>query len=475
MITLEQLSGQVGGIVFGTVFVVFGLISATIAAIRREKTMQIVFSLSVWSGMYGIRLLILTPAVKLILPQLVQSFIPYLDVGISYFTLVFALLAWQNFTLGLIRQYIQIAIAAGIVVGLLGIGWFMVTGSKETFMIYNSLLAASVLVILVIVLTIKRLSDKYLILPNRGVLLFGTLLFAGEALYSNLSRFFGYPTWPITGWLGFAVFLVSLSFVAARIVFKNERRLYAIEVELETARQIQSSILPALVPDLENLVIYAAYKPMAAVAGDFYDFICIDSQRNGFFVADVSGHGVPAALIASMIKIAIHSVLDVADKPSEVMRRLCNILGAQLKGQFVTAAYLYVDTSTGKALYSAAGHPPLLYWNSAIQQLQSIESNGLLLGFLKDQDYPEKEIIFKGGDRFILYTDGLTEVENTNEQLFGEYRLPDIIRNQTGKSAKQLGENMLQELKLWQTSQDLQQDDITWIIIDISEPHRKKK
>ena len=467
MMTLEQLSSQVSSIIFGTLFFMFGLIAASIAIIRRGKGMRIVIWLGVWSGMYGLRLLKLTPAFSSILPGLFQMVIPFMDVAVSYLTLVFALFAWLDLTHGIVRVYIKTILVSGFVVAAAGIGWFLITGSKETFMLYNSLLAASVLIMLLIVIIAKRLSEKFLVLPERGILAVGTLIFAGEALYSNLSRLFGYPTWPVLGWLGFAVFLFSLSFVAAKMVFNNERRLFAIEVELDTARQIQYSILPASVPDLENLSVHALYQPMDAVAGDFYDFIYVDSQHCGFFVADVSGHGVPAALIASMLKIAIHSVRDSADDPGQVMKRLCNILGNQLKGQFVTAAYLFIDTKKGIARYSAAGHPPLLYWDSAAQQVLSIESNGLLLGFLKDQEYPVKEIKYKNSDRFILYTDGLTEAENLYEQLYGEYRLNDLIRSHSTDSALQLGEHMLQELKLWQNSPLLQQDDITWIIIDI--------
>ena len=99
---------------------------------------------------------------------------------------------------------------------------------------------------------------------------------------------------------------------------------------------------------------------MTAVAGDFYEFVPVHRNRVGFLVADVSGHGVPAALIAAMLKVAMQSVLSSADNPREVLCRLNCILSAQLRGQFVTAAYLWVDTENYKASYSAAGHPPLL-------------------------------------------------------------------------------------------------------------------
>ena len=175
------------------------------------------------------------------------------------------------------------------------------------------------------------------------------------------------------------------------MIFDSERRLITIDNEMETGRQIQSSILPDKVPELDNLNIAVAYYPMTSVAGDFYDFIEINKIETGFLVADVSGHGVPAALICSMIKIAMQSVITSAHDPGEVLRLLGSILGNQLHGQFVTAAYLYINSEIRQARYAAAGHPPILYWNSVAEPVEQIESNGLVIGVLKETTYPVRE------------------------------------------------------------------------------------
>src|SRR5207245_9268431 len=127
-------------------------------------------------------------------------------------------------------------------------------------------------------------------------------------------------------------------------------------------------------------------RAMTAVAGDFYEFIPVDRKRVGFLVADVTGHGVPAALIASMIKVAMQSVVPCAHDPREVLRGLNRILFRQLHDQFVTAAYFLVDTQNRKALYSAAGHPPLI--RSRGGNLERIESNGIVFGVIPEPDYP---------------------------------------------------------------------------------------
>ena len=117
----------------------------------------------------------------------------------------------------------------------------------------------------------------------------------------------------------------------------------AIRKELEIARQIQASILPDHMPRVTGLQIAVRYLPMTEVAGDFYDFLLVDDRRLGILIADVSGHGVPAALVASMVKIAIAAQAPHADDPAKVMNGLNSILAGKLHGQFVTAAYLYLD------------------------------------------------------------------------------------------------------------------------------------
>ena len=215
-----------------------------------------------------------------------------------------------------------------------------------------------------VILAVPRLSRKYLILPNRAVMIVGTLVFATDALFFNLAGLFHYQTYRITGSLGLAALLFSFGYVGVQMALSGERRLHSIESELAIAQEIQASILPGKNPEVKNLAVAAAYRPMTAVAGDFYDFIAVDESRAGFLVADVTGHGVPAALIASMIKVAIQSLAPYADDPSEVLSGLNRILFAQLRAQLVSAAYLWIDTERRRALYSAAGHPPLLHWRA---------------------------------------------------------------------------------------------------------------
>src|SRR5271154_2836479 len=140
------------------------------------------------------------------------------------------------------------------------------------------------------------------------------------------------------------------------------RQLLAINVELEMARQIQLSILPRSTPKIQGLEIAAQYLPMTSVAGDFYDFIVVDEKHLGILVADVSGHGMPAALIASMLKIALAAQEPHAADPAQVLLGLNQALCGKFQRHYVTAAYLFVDMLKGTLRYAGAGHPPMMLW-----------------------------------------------------------------------------------------------------------------
>jgi len=148
-----------------------------------------------------------------------------------------------------------------------------------------------------------------------------------------------------------------------------------------------------------------------------------------------------------------------------VLRGLNRILWTQLRGQLVSAAYLWLDTEGGRASYSAAGHPPLLRWRSG--ELERIESNGLLFGVMSDSDYPVRDMPLNPGDRFLLYTDGATEPENAKGQMFGDHKLEAVLRDVQSRPPSEVSTCLLREIGSWQPSQTSQQDDITLIVIDV--------
>jgi len=161
----------------------------------------------------------------------------------------------------------------------------------------------------------------------------------------------------------------------------------------------------------------------------------------------------------------MQSVVTCADEPGLVLRGVERALFGQLRGQYISAAYLWLDTESHEALYSAAGHPPLLHWSR--DKLESIESNGLVFGVQSGCDYPVRELSITTGDRFLLYTDGLIEPENIKGESFGDRRLEEVVRLNQLRPPSELSDRLLSELRGWQPASAVQQNDITLIVIDV--------
>jgi len=245
------------------------------------------------------------------------------------------------------------------------------------------------------------------------------------------------------------------------------QQLTAIQKELETARQIQQSILPETLPQIAGLDIAARYVPMTAVAGDFYDFIPLDDKRLGILVADVSGHGMPAALIASMLKIALAAQCDNAADPARVLQGLNQALCGKFQHHYVTAAYAFLDMEKRTLTYSGAGHPPMLMWNSS--GVRDVQENGLFLGKFDFATYTSVEIPFAPGDWALLYTDGISETANPAELEFGSERLRPCLTAQPDASADAFANRLLSELATWSArgqGEDLD-DDLTLIALHV--------
>lgn len=246
------------------------------------------------------------------------------------------------------------------------------------------------------------------------------------------------------------------------------RQLVAINIELEMARQIQLSILPRDTPKLEGLDIVARYLPMASVAGDFYDFIIIDEKRVGILIADVSGHGLPSALIASMLQVALTAQVPHASDPARVLSGLNQALCGKFEYNFATAAYLFVDMERKVMTYAGAGHPPLLFWSKSAGKASEVMENGPFLGMFPEAIYSSLQFLVETNDRLVLYTDGIPETKNPLDQEFGTARFKRFIESNHGLAVHQFADGLLDELSRWseQPRGQGQQDDITVLTID---------
>ena len=245
------------------------------------------------------------------------------------------------------------------------------------------------------------------------------------------------------------------------------QQLLAINNELELARQTQLSILPKDTPRLPGLEIAARYMPMSAVAGDFYDFVMVDEKHVGILIADVSGHGLSAALVASMLKSALPAQLPHASDPARVLSGLNQALFGKFEAHYVTAAYVFVDMANNTVSYAGAAHPPLLWWHANTQHASECLENGLMLGPFRDSTYSAMTFAWEKGDEIILVTDGILEARDSSGDQFGMDRLRTTIESNHALSANAFADALLAGLSTWSetTIGPGQTDDITLIVL----------
>jgi sigma-B regulation protein RsbU (phosphoserine phosphatase) len=292
------------------------------------------------------------------------------------------------------------------------------------------------------------------------------LALALSALYQNL---------PVIGILPKVAFLEPLAmifllgtflFVSATRSLRMESSLIAIRNELDIARQIQSALLPRLEGAIGGVEVHSRYSPAGSVAGDFYDVLS-DGHGLGVLIADVSGHGVPAALSASMMKVALRAQAGQMAHPEEVLAGLNKTLCGTLQDQYITAAYVYCDTERHELRYAGAGHPPVLLWRSGARKVEALEENGLFLGPFPKAEYASLCTAFEPGDRCLLYTDGLVEASNHKGEEFGAERLSEFLARNSGLEANAACSALLDTVTAWLGGGlESQQDDITFVVVE---------
>jgi len=299
---------------------------------------------------------------------------------------------------------------------------------------------------------------------DQQILRAGFFLFLIFVIHTNLRSLGVLKDTPDLEFIGFSIFLLCLGYVAMARTQRNEERLLALNKELEIARDIQARLLPQKGLAMNGLAAASVYVPASSVAGDFYDFV----PRNGglgVLIADVSGHGVPAALSASMVKVAIRAQQEWAEDPEQVLRGLNSVLCGNLEGQFVTAGYLYLDPGRGAMAYGGAGHPPLLIWRARSRTVETLEENGLVLGLFAEGAYRSAHAGLEPGDRFVLYTDGILEAPSPSGEEFGMERLKGFVEQHSGRVPQEFCDSLVERLKSWCGRNSAAHDDLTVIVV----------
>ena len=233
--------------------------------------------------------------------------------------------------------------------------------------------------------------------------------------------------------------LLRLKNANAELFEKNR----LIKRELEAAKKIQQYIIPSDFSFIDYPVISGVYKPIEDIGGDFFDCYKIDSEKCAFLIADVTGHGIPAALTMTMAKMLFSMNAPRFEKSGSLMKEINRqIKGTLLDTQYITAFYLIYDRASERLTYSNAGHTRALLFRESKNQVIALDSYGLFIGISDDTEYEEKNAPVNRGDRLFIYTDGITEAKNSTGEDFGELRLAKFIRENSSLK----GENFCSEL-----------------------------
>ncbi len=242
------------------------------------------------------------------------------------------------------------------------------------------------------------------------------------------------------------------------------KRVREMEEDLSLARSVAHNLMPVRIPPLPNARFETLFRPIADMGGDFFEFVVLP-DRLGLFICDVAGHGIPATLVATIVKIVLGNAAMDATSPGDLLCRLNDQLLQTVRDRFVTAVYATIDLRTLQMRFSSAGHiPPLLVRQGMIVPL---EASGPLLGAFHKEHWEEAVIDLKEGDRLFFYSDGITDCWNPSGDHFGEDRLlKRLIADQAAPSRLML-DRLYQEICEFTQGRPFT-DDITAFAIDVT-------
>ena len=342
-------------LLLGSILIAASLLALVVFKFRRKTEDRGLLWFGLFTGLYGLRLLCSADLFQLATDPVPRQFWSYFRAAITYSISPVGVIFLGYFFPGAptLRRLVPWLVAfAGI-----GVVTDQILRKPNSLQLLNNVIVIAWFLLLLAALYRKQTAE------NLRVVRAWAIVFAAAVLITNFWAFYDRNLPALVADLepiAFAGFLASLGAVVVRRLFQNEEQLIALNKELEVARKIQASILPRETPQSHLVSFATRYLSMTAVAGDFYDFLLVDENRFGVLIADVSGHGVPAALGASMVKIAVSAQLPHAEDPALVLAGMNRILCGKMQSQFVTAAYLFLDLENGYLQYGAAGHPPLL-------------------------------------------------------------------------------------------------------------------
>jgi len=241
--------------------------------------------------------------------------------------------------------------------------------------------------------------------------------------------------------------------------------------ELEIAAEIQESLLPTRLPQLGGLSMAVSSIPASEVGGDFYDFITIDDRHLIIIIGDVSGKGIPAAMLTSVTRTMLRVEAMRGEPPHKIIQQANNVLHQDLgrTEAFVTVFVAMIDTLEGKFTYASAGHTPTLLWQAETGEIQQLKATSPPIGIIGFQDSRSHSFDLQPSDTLVFYTDGITEAHASNDDLFGLDRLVYIVESRAGDPPEALQQYIRSEVLNF-ARHNSRRDDATLLVVKIL-PH----
>jgi serine phosphatase RsbU (regulator of sigma subunit) len=237
------------------------------------------------------------------------------------------------------------------------------------------------------------------------------------------------------------------------------------EREFALAQETQESLFPRVIPEFDNFHIHAFNRPTRYVGGDFYDFLQLSSGEWMGVLADVSGKGISAALLSSMVLGALSTEFRAASHAAEVLNRVNTLLYEKsLPWQFVTL-FLILLNADGAGHFISAGHNPAFIFRSAPGTIEQLDAGHYFLGMFDFASYESRALQLGKGDILVVYSDGLTDAESPTGEAFGEARLREIIQNESPFGGDAVRRRFTQAIEAF-TEGLPQGDDITFVVIE---------
>ena len=264
------------------------------------------------------------------------------------------------------------------------------------------------------------------------------------------------------------LFLVLFVYVVAGLKRALERERHAeqarLERDVQIAQQVQLRLFPRAPPRIANLDCQGVCRPARGVAGDYYDFLTLDSEHAGIAVGDVAGKGLSAALLMASLQAALRSLVSIShDGPAALARDLnVQMFALTEPTRFATSFWAVFDEPARTLTYVNAGHnPPMLLHRMGA--LERLSAGGLPLGLFAETTYRQDTVVLAPGDLLVIFTDGITEASDGGEREFGDRRLESLLRQNMDRSVGDLCRVILQTVDAFQAGEP-QQDDMTLVV-----------